>query len=102
MNHPLVVLAIGTPIGAGVVVMLQEALHQPYTAMDLLTGVVLALVLWQIKQISGVKADLATITERLRHMPTRDEVGSVVQDRMKHCPVREDITVIQQKLREDK
>jgi HAMP domain-containing protein len=71
----VVLLDVVVSLAAGAVVMVvQSAITERITALDLLTGAILAACVWLIRQQYVMGGEVRAIRERLEHTPTRKEV----------------------------
>ena len=61
-------------------IVIQSAVTERITAVDLLAGAILAACIWLIRQQYVMGAALKGIEERLKHLPTRKEVTDEIGD----------------------
>ena len=72
-------LLLSAAVGAGALV-LQSAITERITALDLLSGAILAACIWLIRQQYAMGGALKGIEERLKHIPTKDEVTNDIAE----------------------
>ena len=63
-----------------VAIVIQSAVTERITAIDLLAGAILAACIWLIRQQYVMGGALKAIQERLQHLPTRKEVTDEIGD----------------------
>lgn len=57
---------------------LQQAIADRFTAIDMLTGAVLAMQLYLMKAVSDMRSKIASILSHMEHVPTKDEMNTAI------------------------
>lgn len=79
-SRGVAMLDILIPVGVGGTLLLTQAVVERITAVDLLTGIVLAISLFLLRGQISMSATLHGIEERLTHVPTKKETSDEIQE----------------------
>ena len=61
---------------------LQQAIADRFTAIDMLTGAVLAMQLYLMKAVSDMRPKIASILSHMEHVPTKDEMNTAIDTKI--------------------
>lgn len=93
-------LRIGLVMGSGAfgifiiealeALILQQAVADRFTAIDMLTGAILAMQLYLMKAVSDMRPKLAKICTHMEHVPTKDEMNTAIDAKIEKALQRQE------------